>query len=74
MPEKLHNPEARKEKLKKVRVQLVRSLIGRIPSQRATAKALGLGKINSTVEHELSPAVSGMIHAISHLVKVEELK
>ena len=58
---------------KKIRVKLVRSTIGRKPEQRKTAKALGLGKLNSVVEKEVNPAVLGMVQSISHLVEVEEL-
>jgi large subunit ribosomal protein L30 len=65
---------AKKKSTKKmVRVTLTRSLIGRLPKQRGTVKALGLGKIGSSVEHELDSSVQGMINAVSHLVKVEEL-
>jgi len=56
-----------------IRVTLIKSPIGRKPEQRATVKALGLGKMNSTVEKEANPAVMGMVRAISHLVRVEEL-
>lgn len=56
----------------KVKITLVKSLIGRPEEQRATAKALGLGKTNSTIEQEVNPAVTGMIKKIAHLVKVEE--
>ena len=58
---------------KKIRVKLVRSTIGRKPEQRKTAKALGLGKLNSVVEKEANPAVLGMVQSISHLVEVEEI-
>ena len=57
----------------KIRVTLVRSPIGRKPEQRATVKALGLGKVNSSVEKEANPAILGMVSSISHLVAVEEL-
>jgi large subunit ribosomal protein L30 len=60
-------------KAKKIRVKLVRSTIGRKPEQRKTAKALGLGKLNSVVEKEANPAVMGMVQSISHLVEVEEI-
>ncbi len=56
----------------KVKVTLVKSLIGRPEDQRATARALGLGKLNSSVVKEDSSAVTGMIKKIAHLVKVEE--
>ncbi len=58
---------------KNIRVKLVRSTIGRKPEQRKTVKALGLGKLNSVVEKEASPAVLGMVEAVSHLVEVEEI-
>ncbi|MCK5249458.1 MAG: 50S ribosomal protein L30 [Spirochaetaceae bacterium] len=61
------------KKSPKIRVTLVRSPIGRKPEQRATVKALGLGKMNSTVEKEANDAILGMVRSISHLVKVEEL-
>ncbi len=60
-------------KAKMIRVKLVRSTIGRKPEQRKTAKALGLGKLNSVVEKVANPAVLGMVESISHLVEVEEI-
>lgn len=62
-----------KKKAKKVRIKLVRSMNGRKPVQRATARALGLGKIGSAVEKEISPAITGMINRVNHLVEVEEI-
>ena len=52
---------------------MVKSVIGSKPNQRATVKALGLGKINSVTEKEATPAVLGMIQTVAHLVKVEEI-
>ena len=63
-----------KKKAKKIRIQLVRSVIGRFPEQRRTVKALGLKKMNSSVEQEMTPVIMGMVNAVSHLVKVEEIK
>ena len=57
----------------KVKVTLTRSLIGRPEDQRATVKALGLKKTNSTVEKEVNPQIEGMLHKVRHLVKVEEI-
>ncbi|MDR1031062.1 MAG: 50S ribosomal protein L30 [Treponema sp.] len=54
-------------------IRLVRSTIGALPKQRATVRSLGLRKIGSKVEQEASPAVLGMVKAVSHLVSVEEL-
>lgn len=62
-----------KAKSKKVKVTLIKSTIGQKPAKCATVRSLGLKKINSTVEHEANPAILGMIAAVSHLVKVEEM-
>ena len=59
--------------MKKIRVTLVKSVIGSLPVQRKTVKALGLGKISSSVEREATPSILGMVRTISHLVKVEEM-
>jgi len=58
----------------KIRIKLVRSVIGSLPKQRATVRALGLRKIGSSTEQEASPAVLGMVKVVSHLVSVEEIK
>jgi len=57
----------------KVRVTQVKSLISRPQRQKDTIKALGLGKINKSIVHNVNPQVLGMIKTISHLVKVEEV-
>ena len=59
---------------KKVRVTLVKSPIGYTKRQKATVKALGLTKMNSSVVHNDTPPVRGMINKIIHLVKVEEVE
>ena len=58
---------------KKIRIELVKGLAGCLPKQRATVKALGLGKINSYVEMEATPDTLGMVRVVEHLVKVEEI-
>lgn len=58
--------------MKTIQITLTRSLIGRKPNQIKTAKALGLTKINQTVEKESNEAILGMVNTISHLVKVVE--
>lgn len=58
----------------RLRITLVKSPIGYNVRQRRTARALGLRRLNSTVEHTDVPSVRGMIARISHLVKVEEVK
>jgi large subunit ribosomal protein L30 len=55
---------------RKLKVRLVRSLIGLSPKQEATVKALGLRRINQTVEHEDTPAIRGMIAAVPHVLEV----
>ncbi|MDR2552816.1 MAG: 50S ribosomal protein L30 [Treponema sp.] len=57
----------------KIKVKLVRSVIGRLPRQRATVRSLGLRKIGSSNVLEASPAVLGMVKAVSHLVSVEDV-
>lgn len=58
---------------KQVKITLVRSLASRLPAQRKTVKALGLGKIGSSVVQTANPTILGMIRVVQHLVKVEEM-
>ena len=55
-----------------LKITLTRSLIGRPATQRATIKALGLKKLNSSVELPESESLRGQIHKVEHLVTVEE--
>lgn len=55
-----------------LRVKWVRSAIGYPKDQKATIRALGLRKLQQTVEHQDGPAMRGMIRKVSHLVQVEE--
>ena len=55
-----------------LQITLVKSPIGAVPKQRATVEALGLKKLNKTVEMPDNSAVRGMIQSVRHLVKVEE--
>lgn len=55
-----------------LKVTLVKSTIGAIPKHRKTVQALGLRKLNNTVELPDNAATRGMIKQVSHLVKVEE--
>ena len=57
----------------KLRVTLVKSPIGAVPKHRATVEALGLRKLNKTVELPDNDAVRGMIWHVKHLEKVEEV-
>ena len=58
---------------KKLRITLVKSPIGAVPKNKKTVEALGLRKINKTVEMPDNEAVRGMIRQVRHLVKVEEI-
>ncbi len=57
----------------KVRITQIKSTIDRPKKQKATIQALGLGKINRTVEVEQTPQIRGMINKVAHLVSVTEL-
>jgi large subunit ribosomal protein L30 len=57
----------------KVQITQRRSTIKRPDKQVRTIQALGLGKINRTVEVELTPQIAGMISKVNHLITVKEL-
>lgn len=63
----------RKPAEKKIRITQVRSAIGAPAVQKRTVRALGLKRLNDTVEQTDSPAVRGMVFKVKHLVKVEEV-
>ncbi len=63
---------AKKTAEKHLRITQVRSAIGCPADQKATVKALGLKRLNHTVEQADSPVIRGMIAKVQHLVKVEE--
>ncbi|MFC5590247.1 50S ribosomal protein L30 [Sporosarcina soli] len=56
----------------KLEITLTKSVIGSKPAQRKTVEALGLRKLNQTVEHQDNVAIRGMINKVSHLVTVNE--
>ena len=55
-----------------LKVTLEKSTIGAVPKHKKTVEALGLRKVNKTVELPDNAATRGMIKQVSHLVKVEE--
>lgn len=57
----------------KVKVTLVKSLIGRLPKHKEIAQLLGLRKINGTVVHNDTPSIRGMLNQINYLLKIEEV-
>jgi len=56
----------------KLKLTQIRSSIGQSPRHRGTLRALGLGKISKTAEHDESPVVAGMLRKVRHLVEVEK--
>jgi large subunit ribosomal protein L30 len=58
----------------RLKITQVRSQIGTTAQQRKNLAALGLRKINQTVEHDDSVIIKGMLERVKHLVKVEEVK
>lgn len=57
--------------MSKIKVTLVKSTIKRPHDQKDTVKALGLTKLNSSVEKEATPQILGMVEKIKHLIKIE---
>lgn len=62
----------KKKSGKKITVTLKRSTIGFAADQKATVIALGLRRLNQTVEHDDNPVIRGMIDKVRHLVEVTE--
>ena len=56
----------------KLKLTQVRSQIGQSQRHRGTLRALGLGKIGRTAEHDDTPAIAGMLRKVRHLVDVEK--
>lgn len=56
----------------KLKITQVKSTIDRSKNQKATIVALGLRKINQTVEHNDTPQIRGMVAKVQHLLKVEQ--
>lgn len=57
----------------KIKITQVRSKIGSDKTQKATLIALGIKKLNRSVEHEVTPQIMGMVNKVKHLVIVEEV-
>jgi large subunit ribosomal protein L30 len=58
----------------KLKITQVKSGIGSTKRQKAILEALGLKKLNQTVEHEATPQIVGMVNKMRHLISVEEVK
>lgn len=59
--------------MKKIKITQVKSVIDRPERQKKTMEALGLRKMNASVEKEVTPQILGMVEKVQHLVKVEEV-
>jgi large subunit ribosomal protein L30 len=60
--------------MSKLRITQVRGTIRTRPEHRGTMRALGLRRIRSSVVHEDSPSLRGMLRTVGHLVEVEEVE
>jgi large subunit ribosomal protein L30 len=58
----------------RIKITLVRSMVGRPEKHRKVLRGMGLTRLNKTVELEDTPAIRGMANKVSHLVCVEETK
>lgn len=58
----------------KIKITQVKSTIKRPADQKATIVALGLKKLNQSVEKEATPQILGMVGKVKHLLKVEDVK
>ena len=58
---------------KKIKITQLKSGINRTLTQKRTLEALGLRRINHTVEKTVNPQILGMVRTVQHLIKVEEL-
>ena len=63
---------AKKKKVKILRITLVKSPIWYSQRQKDTVRALGLRRMNQTVEHDDTPVIRGMVTKVIHLLKIEE--
>ena len=59
--------------MKKLKITLVKSVIDRPETAKRTVTALGLKKMNASVEVQATPQILGMVRRVNHLLKVEEL-
>jgi large subunit ribosomal protein L30 len=60
--------------MSKLKITYTKSTIGYNKGQKATMQALGLRKLNQTVEQDDTPVIRGMVKKVEHLVSVEEVK
>jgi large subunit ribosomal protein L30 len=58
--------------MEKIKITLVKSVIGRPKDQKATVFALGIRKMHQTVEKTANPQILGMVKKVAHLLKIIE--
>jgi large subunit ribosomal protein L30 len=58
--------------MSKIKIKLIKSTSGSNKRVKSTLVALGIGKVNSSAEHESTPQIKGMVRKVLHLVEVEE--
>ncbi len=59
--------------MKRIRITQIRSKIGRPERQKRVLEALGIRRLNQSVEHDANGPIMGMVEKVRHLVKVEEI-
>lgn len=59
--------------MSKIRITQIKSTIDKPARQKKTVSALGLNKLNSSIVHELTPQIKGMVEKVSHLLLIENL-
>ena len=57
----------------KIKITQIKSIIDRNENQKRTVRALGLKKLNQSVELEATPQIMGMVNVVSHLLKIENI-
>ncbi len=62
------------QKVGKIKITQIRSVINRPKGQKRTIEALGLHRIRHTVVHDATPQILGMVKKVKHLVQTEEVK
>lgn len=60
--------------MKRIKITLVKSVIDRPETAKRTVTALGIRKLNGSVEVEATPQILGMVRRVQHLVKVEDIQ
>jgi len=60
--------------MKKIKITQIKSVIDRSERQKRTMIALGLRKMNASVEVEATPQILGMVTKVNHLIRVEDIK